>query len=215
MANIKPDSAETLELLGRIGAGEQDAFNRLFVRHRQWLERLVELRMDGRMRSRLDAADVVQDTQLEAFRRFTSFLERRPMPFRLWLRKTLEDRLRMAERRHLGAMRRSVRRELTIPDAGDSSDGAGPRGGQIPGVDPTPSQQFARDELAGRVRRAIDSLEENDREIVLMRSLENLSYGEVSYILDIDEAAAHKRHGRALLRLHAQFTHEGFTESQF
>jgi RNA polymerase sigma factor (sigma-70 family) len=107
-------------------------------------------------------------------------------------------------------MRRSVRRELAMPDASSS-----PNGRQFAGADPTPSQQFARDELTSRVRQAIAALEEIDREILLMRSLEGLSYREVSYILEIDESAARKRHGRALLRLHAQLARQGFTESQF
>lgn len=215
MAEIKPDSSDTVDLLDRIGAGEQEAFNRLFARHEGWLKRLVELRLDDRIRARLDASDVVQETQLEAFRRLKGFLKQPPMPFRLWLRKTLEDRLRMAERRHLGAMRRSVRRELAMPEPSSSADGRGPGQRQIAGADPTPSQQFARNELSSQVRQAIAALEAIDREILLMRSLEGLSYGEVSYILEIDEAAARKRHGRALLRLHARLAEQGFTESQF
>jgi len=210
MAEITPDSAETLALLDQIGAGQQEAFNRLFVRHAEWLRRLVELRLDGRIRARLDASDVVQETQLEAFRRLKGFLEQPPMPFRLWLRKTLEDRLRMAERRHVEASRRSVRREMAMPDTSSS-----PGVGQLAGADPTPSQHFARRELSAQVREAIAALDEIDREILLMRSLEGLSYGEVSYVLEIDEAAARKRHGRALLRLSAQLAERGFTESQF
>lgn len=209
MPEIKPDSGETQELLARIGAGEAEAFNRLFVRYQPWLRRLVELRLDGRMRARLDPSDVVQETQLEAFRRLGGFVKEPPMPFRLWLRKTLEERLRMAERRHLETRGRTVRRELTLPET-SSNDGR-----QLAGADPTPSQQFAQDELGAQVREAIAGLEELDREILLMRSYEGLSYGEIGYILEIDEAAARKRHGRALLRLHGRLTDRGFTESQF
>src|SRR3712207_8250455 len=43
-----------------------------------------------------------------------------------------------------------------------------------------------------------------DREVLLMRSYEGLSYQEIGCLLDIDVAAARKRHGRALLRLHAR-----------
>jgi DNA-directed RNA polymerase specialized sigma24 family protein len=47
-----------------------------------------------------------------------------------------------------------------------------------------------------------------------MRNYEGLSYEEAAYILEITPAAARKRHGRALLRLHALLTASGLTESQ-
>jgi RNA polymerase sigma-70 factor (ECF subfamily) len=68
--------------------------------------------------------------------------------------------------------------------------------------------------MAERVRAAIAGLGEVDREILLMRTFEALSYAEVAYLLQIDEATARKRHGRALLRLHESLASKGLTESQ-
>ena len=48
MIEVKPDSEETSHLLERIGAGEREAFEGLFARHRDWLRRLVELRRNAR-----------------------------------------------------------------------------------------------------------------------------------------------------------------------
>ena len=47
-----------------------------------------------------------------------------------------------------------------------------------------------------------------------MRTFEGLSYDEAAYVLEIDAAAARKRHGRALVRLHKLLTAGGLTESQ-
>ena len=80
--------------------------------------------------------------------------------------------------------------------------------------DPSPSQQFAQGELAQRVREAVEQLNDMDREILLMRTFEGLSYAEAAYILETDEATARQRHGRALLRLHKLLTASGLTESQ-
>src|SRR5436190_5237875 len=111
MAPAKPDSEATCRLLERIEKGDRVAFEELFARHRQLLRRLVEIRLDTRLRTRVDPSDVVQDAHLEAFRRLPDFLERKPMPFRLWLQKTAHERMRMVERQHLEASRRAVSRE--------------------------------------------------------------------------------------------------------
>jgi RNA polymerase sigma-70 factor (ECF subfamily) len=209
MAEVKPDSDTTRQLLERIQSGERAAFDELFVRHRPWLRHLVELRLDGQLRGRVDPSDVVQETHLEAFRRLLDYLERRPMPLRLWLRKTLLERLRMLERRHREAERRTVDRERRLPDSSNA-----PLAQRLAGTDSTPSQQLMRDEQANCVRRALTQLSDLDQEVLFLRTFEGLSYEEVSYVLEIDSATARKRHGRALLRLHKILTESGLTESQ-
>jgi hypothetical protein len=47
----------------------------------------------------------VQETHLEAVRRFEAYLDRPPLPFRLWLRQVACDRLLMSRRRHVTAVR--------------------------------------------------------------------------------------------------------------
>src|SRR6056297_731999 len=110
------DSTETRFLLNAVAAGRLTAFEQLFERHRDELRRAVELRFDPRLRGRADPSDVVQETHLEAFRRLDDFTTRRPMSFRLWLRRTAQERLIKLRERHLKASRRSVGRELPLPD---------------------------------------------------------------------------------------------------
>src|SRR5437763_12547216 len=110
------DSEETLALLRQVRAGEASAFDRLFARYQPQLRRFVELRLDPKLRPRLDPADVVQEAYMEALRRLPGFLDDPPMPFKLWLRQITLDRLLMMRRRHVGAARRSVDREAALPD---------------------------------------------------------------------------------------------------
>lgn len=110
------DSDETLALLEQVRAGSAEAADALFTRHRAALRRFVELRLDPRLRGRADASDVVQETQLEAFRRMPEYLRRRPMPFRLWLLRTAYERLLKLRRFHVSAGRRAVGREVALPD---------------------------------------------------------------------------------------------------
>jgi RNA polymerase sigma-70 factor (ECF subfamily) len=131
------------------------------------------------------------------------------LPFRLWLRKTAYERLLMLHRRHVAAARRTVGREEPLPDR---SSVLLAKHLLAPGS--TPSRQFDRRERARRVREVIAQLPEADREVLVMRDLDGLSYQEVASILDIDSAAARKRHGRALVRMHHLLAAAGLKESQ-
>ena len=69
MASEAADSSETQRLLDRVRAGDRRAFDELFTRHRPYLRQVIGLRLDPQLRPRVDPSDVVQETQLEAFRR--------------------------------------------------------------------------------------------------------------------------------------------------
>jgi RNA polymerase sigma-70 factor (ECF subfamily) len=116
VSNDLSDSAETQRLLTRIRAGERAVFNELFERHRKRLRQAVELRLDRRLRARVDASDIVQESHLEAYRRLDDYLERAPMPFGLWLRKTAQEQIHNHRRAHVKTARRSVLREAALPD---------------------------------------------------------------------------------------------------
>lgn len=208
MHEAKPDSGETLKLLERIRAGSP-AFDALFERHRGSLRQAVALRFDPALRARVDPSDVVQEAQMEAFRRLPDYLDRQPMPFHLWLRKMAQERLIMARRKHVNASCRAVGQELPLP-----SHSSVMLAQQVLASGISPSQPVIQEELAGQVRHAISELSDNDREILLMRTYEGLSYDEIACVLGIETAAARKRYGRALIRLHGLLTQDGLSESQ-
>ena len=97
------DSAETERLLDRIRAGDKPAVDRLFDRHRPYLRRVIELRLDPKLRPRVDPSDVVQEAQMEAHRRLKAYLREPAFPFRLWLRQIAYDRLLMMRPFHVEA----------------------------------------------------------------------------------------------------------------
>jgi RNA polymerase sigma-70 factor (ECF subfamily) len=208
MPTAEPDGAETRRLLERAQAGDAAAPALLLVRHRPFLRRLVALRLDPRLRARVDPSDVVQEAQLDAFRRLADYLRRRPMPFRLWLRKTAQQRLRKVQRRHLEAAGRAVGREVPLPDRSSAVLGR-----QLLAGGAAPEAHLDRSEVARRVRAAVARLPAGDREVLLLRDFEGLSNPEIGYLLGLDAAAVSKRHGRALLRLRALLLESGPGES--
>jgi RNA polymerase sigma-70 factor (ECF subfamily) len=207
MTRPGPNSSESARLLDAISAGDRSAFDKLFARHRRYLRGVIELRLDPRLRSRVDPSDVIQETHLEAFRRLEDYLKRRPMAFRLWLRKTAQERLLMAHRQHIGSARRSVAREHTLPDR--SSFLLAQR---LIAPSSSPQKRFDLKERARAVRAAMTQLSEGDREILLMRNLEGLSNQEVAQVLQVDPPTASQRYGRALLRLRQCLADRGLLE---
>jgi RNA polymerase sigma-70 factor (ECF subfamily) len=208
MDEIPADSAETQNLLAQVRAGDPQAFERLFAQYRQELRQFVELRLDPRMRARVDASDVVQETQMEAFQRLTDFLERQPMPFRLWLRKTAYERLLKIRRHHMDVAQRTIRREVALPDHSSLQLAQ-----QLLASGSTPSERLDKREIARRVRQALGRLSDPDREVLLMRNFEGLSNQEAAQILGIEPATASQRLGRALLRLRKLLLESGLMES--
>lgn len=205
------DQAETDEsrdLLSRAGQGDGEAMERLFSRHRDALRRVVSRRLDAGLRARIDPSDVVQEAQIEAFRRLPEFLGRRPMPFRHWLLRTTVERL-LKLRRHAAAARRDIGRERPFQDGSSM-----PRAGEaVADVLPTPSQQVAARDMEFQLHGWLDRLGEADREILSLRVFDGLTHEEAAQRLGIEPAAARKRYGRALLKLRAMMVADGVSET--
>ena len=161
------------------------------------------------VRPRVDPSDVVQEAHLEALNRLDVYLQRPALPFRLWLRQIAFDRVLKARRHHLGTARRALTREVPLLEQSSVELAR-----QLLARGSSPSQHISQQELARRLRQLMTELPESDREIVFMRHFEGLSNQEVAHILNIAPAAASRRHGRALLRLHRILFADGLTESQ-
>jgi RNA polymerase sigma-70 factor (ECF subfamily) len=205
--NATPDSHETCRLLDQARSGDRAAFGALFARHRGALRQFVAVRLDKRLRARVDPSDVVQETQLEAFRRLDDFLQREPMPFHVWIRRTAHERLVDLRRQHIVATRRATGREVPLPDRSSLLLAR-----RLVGSTSTPSRQLERGELTRRVRQVVGLLPDADREVLFLRVYEGMPYDDIAGILGVEPAAARKRHGRALLKLHALLTEHGLTD---
>jgi RNA polymerase sigma-70 factor (ECF subfamily) len=201
------DSTNTDRLLQRVADGQTSALDELMGDYRQYLRRLVELRIDPELRLRVDASDVVQETQLAASERIDDFLARRPISFRLWLRGTALERLISLHRRHVHAQKRSLKREVALTD--QSSLLLARRL-----FHDRPSQALQQQELLDQVRRIVSELSEPDREILLLRHVEELTNSEVADLLAIERSAASRRYGRAVIRLRNKLVEHGISRSE-
>jgi RNA polymerase sigma-70 factor (ECF subfamily) len=200
---------ELESVIAGVRANDQDALERLFAQHRDYLRQVVRLRIDPNTQKRVDVSDIVQDAQVEALRRVEEFAANPVMPVRLWLRQIACDRLVMAQRKHVGAARRSVKRELCLPE-----DMSVTIARQLVAGIPSPSAAATRKELSAKLRSAVAELDEDDREIILLQAFEGLNSTESAEVLGIEPATARKRYGRALRRLQQKLVEQGLGASQ-
>jgi RNA polymerase sigma-70 factor (ECF subfamily) len=195
------ESRDTNELLESVRRGEPGAVDKLLAAQREPLKRMIDLRLDPALAARLDASDVVQEVLLEVSRRLADYLREPTMPFHLWLRHIAKDHMIDAHRHHRLAQRRSLDRERA-PIAGSDRSSLDILA-QFRDPELTPASAAVRQELERRVSEAIAALDDEDREIILMRNCEQLSNQEVATVLGLSEPAASMRHLRAVRRLKA------------
>jgi RNA polymerase sigma-70 factor (ECF subfamily) len=196
MTQITSDSSETNALLERLIEDDDDALAILLDRHEVMIAKVARRRLDRRVRKRLSPSDVVQETKLDAVQRIDEYLQRRPMPFRLWLLKTAHERLLKMHREHIKTAKRSVEREIPLPDRSSRALAR-----HLVAGDMNPSDHLKQREQAKRLRRVMAQLSETDREVIMLRNFDELSNREVALLLEINEEAAKKRYARALIRL--------------
>jgi RNA polymerase sigma-70 factor (ECF subfamily) len=191
--------SDTEELLRRVAQGDPSAPGALLQRHRDRLRHLIVLRLDRRLRARIDPSDVIQETLAEAAQKLADYVRDRPLPFYPWLRRLAWERLVRLHRWRVRTGKRNVQREqlgLPLPDesAVQLADRLAWRGS-------SPSARLLRDERRDRVQAALASLREGDREVLVLRYLEHLSTREIAAILGLAESGVKTRQLRALRRL--------------
>src|SRR6516162_8921518 len=198
---MSADSRTNEELLDAAGHGDEGALAVLVERHRDRLERMVRLRMDRRLQGRVDAADVVQEAYLTVRGKFSQYSADSQLPFYLWLRLEVGQKLVDVHRFHLGTQMRDAGQEVSLYQGALPQVTSLSLAEQLLGKLTTASQAAMRVELKLRVQEALNSMDAHDREVLILRHFEELSNAETAQVLGIKPSAAVNRYVRALKRL--------------
>jgi RNA polymerase sigma-70 factor, ECF subfamily len=194
------ETDEVRPLLDRLQAGDQLALGELFSKYRDRLGRMIQFRLDGRLKGRIATSDVLQEAYIDALKRLPHYQADPDMPFLIWLRWVTMQRLVEVHRQHLGAQMRDAGREVAL-GAGGPLAASSAMIAEFIGDLTSPSQAAQRSETVAQLGRALDGLDPTDREVLALRHFEELSNQETAAVLGIQPAAASKRYVRALERL--------------
>ena len=190
---------DTDQLLRLAAAGDTSAATRLLDRHRDRLRNLIALRLDTRLSARVDPSDVIQEALVDANAQLTRFANERPLPFYPWLRQVALSRLAQVHRFHLHTQRRAVDREVDKLETMDNSGAELAR--HFASNLPSPSQQARENEKRRSLDDAIRKLRPTDREVLVLRYVEQLSASDAAAVMRMTPNTFAQRHLRAVRRL--------------
>lgn len=199
------DARTNEELLDAARSGDDDALAALVERYRSRLERTVRLRMDRRLQGRVDPADVVQEAYLAVRGKFRWYNLDSRLPFFLWLRLEVGQKLVDVHRFHLGTQMRDAGQEVSLHSGPLPPVTSLSLAEHLLGKLTSASQTAMRAELKLRVQEALNGMDPNDREVLILRHFEELSNSEAAQVLGIKPTAAVNRYVRALKRLKQVF----------
>ena len=173
--------AELQQLLSRARHGQEDALGQLLELYRGYVALLARLQIDRRLKSKASASDIVQETFLQAKRRFSQFRGTTEGEIVVWLRQILASRLALMLR-HYTTQRRDVNLERQLDAELDRSSQALSAVVATPRA--SPSQSAIRREQVVLLAEALAQLPSDYREVVVLRHLEGLSLPDVARRMD-------------------------------
>src|SRR5262245_1702428 len=192
---------ETAHLVERLRVGDSQVLGELFDRYRDRLRRMVELRMDPRLRARLDASDVVQEAYIELAGDLEAYRANAKLPPLLWMRLHVGRRLTTLHRKHLGTHMRDAGLEISLYREALPQASSAALASMLLGRHTSPTQAAQRAGRMIRVQEALNTLDPIDREVLALRHFEQLSRAETAQVLGISPETGAKRYFRALKRL--------------
>jgi RNA polymerase sigma factor (sigma-70 family) len=178
------DVESTFSLIARARAGDSEALEQLFARHRKPLQRWASGRLPQWARDISDTEDLVQETLLSTFKRIEDFEPRRVGALQAYLRQAVLNRIR-----------EELRRKGRQPDGTDLDDI------EVDSAE-SPLEHAIGREAVERYEQALARLKAEEREAIIARVEMGYTYEELAEALGKPTPdAARKAAQRALVRL--------------
>jgi RNA polymerase sigma-70 factor (ECF subfamily) len=195
------ESDDDVRFVRRAAGGDTTAVGEALERHRARLRRMVDARLDRRVRGRVDPSDVLHDGFTDVLAKLPGYLADPRIPLFLWLRLVVGERLAKVHRDHLGAQARDAGREVSLYRGPMPAASSAALAAHLLGRFTSPTQAAVRAERLLRVQEALNALNPLDREVLSLRHFEQLTHAEAAAVLEISESAAANRYVRALKKL--------------
>ena len=151
----------------------------LFIEsHRKQLLSFVDRNLGPAVRSRIEPEDIVQETMVSALAALDQFQVAGRDPFRL-LCQIAEQRIIDSHRHHVAAQKRSTTKEVSADAPISGTDGFGFADLLVASMT-SPSQAFSRNQKEIALQQALAELNDEQREVLRLRFVENLPTKEIA-----------------------------------
>ncbi|MEM7202679.1 MAG: sigma-70 family RNA polymerase sigma factor [Planctomycetota bacterium] len=188
-----PGDEQTVELLGRIGDGDEGAWRELYDLYHDELLFSIRLQLGARLRAVLESEDVFQSVALEAFRELPKLDYRGKGCVSAFLRQLVRNKIR-TRAAFFAARKRSA---PTVP----LTEGSEPVSAEPP--------RYRDRERFESLEACMRSLPAGMRDAVLLRRFQGLSNAEAAASTGRSEDAMRKLYSRAITRLGQLMTERG------
>jgi len=185
-------------LLAQARAGDAAALGQLFELYRNYLRLIARPLIDGALKLKLDASDLVQETFLKAHRQFADFAGRDEPELMAWLRRILVRTLADQARYHRSRAR-NVRRQVSLEDLLEQAGGAAQHA--LADSLPSPSSLAVRRERSVLLADALEKLPADYREVFVLRNIEHIPFNDIATRLGRSPGATRVLWTRAMQRL--------------
>ncbi|MEQ1828007.1 MAG: sigma-70 family RNA polymerase sigma factor [Pirellula sp.] len=199
---------DSQDVLLRAKLGDEAAKGELLNRFRPYLNVIAQRLLDERLQGRMDFADIVQTTFLEASRDFEAFRGDTVESLLAWLRNILRNNVSTAHQHHLAAQKRSARKESVLRISSESGGSSLGLADILPSESSTPSQRLMRDEASVVLAACLEQIPESQRDAIRMRYLEGMSLKQISDRIGKSEMAVAGLLKRGLRALREQMTNK-------
>jgi len=195
--------SNTRQLIAFAKNGDELALNQLCSVYAERVKWMVRIRMNKKMRSKLESVDLVQEVLIHALSGLENFTYQNEGDFVRWLSKITENAF-YDNLDKLYAGKRDIRNEVRL-DAFKSSTTGRFKGILGPIDATTPSAIMSKREDLARLEKAIDKLKPKYREVILLAKIEQLSYSQIGEKLGVSAAAVKMLVSRAIVELASAF----------
>jgi len=179
------------ELISRLNAGEDAAFDELLVTNQDWVRRRVRERLGPALREKAESVDLVQATMAEVLRYRPSLRVESREQFRALMARIVENVIR-GFHDHVRAQCRDAAREQRLASASMYAPSSGRE---------TPPEACAKAERDQQVVAALARMRKDDRAVLELRHFHELQFAEIGERLGLTADAARMKCNRAEVRL--------------
>jgi len=205
-ARLRPE-----QLIAEARRGADDRLGQLLDTYRNYLHLLAKTQIDEKLRARISASDLVQETMLGACRDFAQFRGENERQLLAWLRQILINRLHVFVQEHILARKRDVRLEISMDQVGVAlarstmnlkADGC------LAALAPSPSGIAMQREAAVVLANHLAQMSAEHREVIELRNLQGLPFEAVAERMDRTTGAARMLWMRAIRKLREAMAEE-------